>query len=459
MTEFVLNRELHKTELPKGMVLLDYIRSHAHLKGTKITCREGDCGACTVLLGTLKGEEIHYNTIVSCISPLGMVHGKHVVTIEGVNVDGLNPVQQFLQKNHATQCGFCTPGFIMSLTGSLLHDNKLSIQEQVSGNICRCTGYKSIINAISDLEYSLQLKNFKPSLKHAVSHGFVQDYFLHIPEMLKKIPSQSGNKKMKWIGGATDLFVQKPDKLHDQEMYFTLDNQELKYIEIEQKRIRIGASVTTSEILESELLNTYFSSLKEDMLLISSQQIRNTATVGGNLINASPIGDLAIWFLALDGDVELFDLETEAKRLISLKDFFIEYKVTAIKKDEILTAILFDIPENNDFFSFEKVSKRTYLDIASVNSACNMKMENGRLKQIYLSAGGVAPVPLRLRLTENFLNNKKPEAANLIKAIEIMFTEIRPIDDIRGSAMYKKLLLRQLFLAHFEKIVPDVVIP
>jgi len=153
--EFILNNKLIKTQKASGSSLLDFIRSHEHLKGTKIGCREGDCGACTVLQGHLNKKYLSYQSIVSCLTPLANAHGTHIVTIEGLNTDSLNPAQKSIVDHAATQCGFCTPGFVVALTGHLLDNNKGNAKQAVGGNICRCTGYKQVIDAVEDAKEKL----------------------------------------------------------------------------------------------------------------------------------------------------------------------------------------------------------------------------------------------------------------------------------------------------------------
>ena len=226
------------------------------------------------------------------------------------------------------------------------------------------------------------------------------------------------------------------------------DIHHLQGIKFENGQCHIGAAVTVTAFAESKLIQDFFSDLKKYIKLISSTPIRNMATMAGNLVNASPIGDMSIFFLALDSDIVLNKNGTS--RTIKLKDFYKGYKQIDKAADEIIEKIIFTPPQKN-IFSFEKVSKRTHLDIASVNSACQLQMsDDGVIEDIHLSAGGVAPFPKYLTETISFLKGKMINAENLKAAIEIMNAEIAPISDARGTADYKRLLLRQLFLAHFK---------
>jgi xanthine dehydrogenase small subunit len=190
MITFVLNNQLVSSEKPGGTSLLDFIRYEKDLHGTKVGCREGDCGACTVLEGTLKDGRLTYKSIVSCLTPLVNVHGKHIVTIEGIYTGSLSPVQKAFIENNATQCGFCTPGFVMSLTAHCLSKEKSDKQKaiaSISGNICRCTGYKSIEKAAEDINGLIQSKSMEEPVNWLFENGFLPDYFLKIPERLSKI--------------------------------------------------------------------------------------------------------------------------------------------------------------------------------------------------------------------------------------------------------------------------------
>ena len=191
MIEFILNNKYVKTEVNAGLTLLDFIRENRQLKGTKIGCREGDCGACTVLIGTINEKELTYESITSCISPLGNVHGKHIVTIEGINLENkLNTAQKAMANNYATQCGFCTPGFIMSLTGFALNakaTNYFDGLNAISGNICRCTGYKSIEKAVKEVTNEIEERDSKDKLIWLIDNGFLPNYFANIPKKIKRI--------------------------------------------------------------------------------------------------------------------------------------------------------------------------------------------------------------------------------------------------------------------------------
>ena len=455
MIRFILNNQTIETNLPKGVTLLDFVRYQKNLKGTKIGCREGDCGACTILVGEADGDELKYRTQTSCLMPLANARGKHIVTVEGINrPDGeLTEVQQAMVDESGTQCGFCTVGFVMSLTGFCVDETPKTCESAISsidGNICRCTGYKSIERAAESLTKTLNLKNNQSRLDFAIEKGIVPNYFSEIKNRLEELKasnpkSQIPNPKF-FVSGGTDLYVQRPEEMIRAEAAENLfDDSALRGIEENGEEIEIGASVTVTDLLISPVMQKLFPNLHQHLKLVSSTPIRNMATLAGNFVNASPIGDMTAWFLALDATI-IFNTGRE----IPLRDFYLGYKTLAKTDEEFIKTIRF----RNDFthFNFEKVSKRTFLDISSVNSAISLKIENDLIADAHVSAGGVAPIPLYLRKTSEFLRGKEIIDETISEANEILQTEISPISDVRGSESYKRLLLRQLFTAHFVEL-------
>lgn len=464
MTYFLLNNEPIHTDLPAGMTVLDFVRYHQSLTGTKCGCREGDCGACTVLIGELDGvnDEVNYQSMTSCLTPLANVQGKHVVTVEGINPTSegaLTPVQQAMVDESGTQCGFCTVGFVVSLTGYCVRQTALK-QEQaiaaIDGNICRCTGYKSIERAADKLTALLQERRDKSPLDFAIEKGIVPGYFAEVPDQLKALkkalPKPEPTKQAFFVGGGTDLYVQRHETMVHTPARHLFDRTELRGIDQIGSDIEISGAATVTDLLESQHLQAIFPDLHKHLKLVSSTPIRNMATVAGNLVNASPIGDLTVWLLALDARIVLANGK---KRELPLRDFYLGYKSLDKTADEVLETIRFQKPEGVYRFNFEKVSKRTHLDIASVNSAALLRMEDGLITEAHIATGGVAPIPLYLKKTAAFLVGKPfPDAPDLenpvlAEACKILQSEISPISDVRGSAKYKRLLGRQLFLAHF----------
>ena len=500
MIDFILNNKDISTDLPSGMTVLDFVRYRQNLKGTKIGCREGDCGACTILVGELVEEEVRYRSMTSCLMPLANAAGKHIVTIEGINPEdgSLTPVQQAMVDESGTQCGFCTVGFVMSLTGHCLSSgdrvSSPSISEgavspvdaalsSIDGNICRCTGYKSIERAAMRLS---EPPASAGGQKGSGESSYVPPYFSDIASRLKSlrkakqsIPEETGRPLTQavptFVAGGTDTYVQKPELLAETESAHLFYDDDLRGIRDLGDYIEIGASATVTDLLESPVMNAIFPYLFKHLKLVSSTPIRNMATLAGNFVNASPIGDMTVWFLALDASILLSVPPASAGgviREIPLADFYLGYKELAKADDEIVTAIRFKKPYGDFRFNFEKVCKRTYLDIASVNTAISLKLYDAgppvpsvllteieatkpRIQVAHVSAGGVAPIPLYLRKTSAFLIDKEVSEETIDLAAEIIQDEISPISDVRGSEDYKRLLLGQLFRAHFVEMFYD----
>ncbi len=460
MIKFILNETLVETDVRPTTVLLDFIRKEKKLTGTKEGCREGDCGACTVLLGVLKDDDVKYKSVNSCLVPLGDVNGCHVFTVEGINNGKLSPIQEAMVDQGGTQCGFCTPGFVISMTGYFLNNKKPEFNDAVEalgGNVCRCTGYGGIKRAVGNALTVFETERIKKKshLETLIELGFIPAYFENIKTRLSQIRNsnkRSGKKVSTVVSGGTDLYVQKWESLVRNNANLISSDRKIYGIEVLKHQIKLGAATTIEEIRTSPVIQKYFPGLSEQLKLFGSLPIRNRATVGGNIVNASPIGDFTNILIALDAELHLKGM---TRRSIFLRDFYKGYKVLNKRKDELIESITFPIPPKNFRFNFEKVSKRTYLDIASVNSTLACIYSRGRITCVGLSAGGVAPVPLFLKRASEFMNGKDVTAENIIYAADVAMKEIFPISDARGSAEYKRLLLRQLIYAHFLKLFPD----
>jgi len=463
LIQFILNDKEIRTDLPSGTTILDFVRYQKNLTGTKIGCREGDCGACTMLVGELKNNELIYQSLTSCLTPLGNVHGKHVVTIEGLNFSELNLVQKAMQNHSATQCGFCTPGFVVSLAGFCLSKKQPTIQNaiaSVDGNICRCTGYKSIERAAKEVAECIKDKDDNDPIMYVTQKEILPSYFSGIKERLRllSLPTNGIVKEdaSHYIGGGTDLYVQKYDEIKQHSLHLLSHDSSLKTIRREENKCIIGGAATVTDLWESEIMHQHFPKLDHHLKLVSSTPIRNIATIGGNFVNASPIGDLTIFFLALNAKIVLSDGTT--KRELPLKNFYKGYKNLDKRPDEFIEALWFQLPGNNTYFHFEKVSKRTHLDIASVNSALSLQLKGEVIEEAHISAGGVAPIPLYLAKSSDYLKRKVLSEELVQEVIEVIQSEISPISDVRGTEAYKRLLLSQLIKAHFISLFPKLEI-
>ena len=459
MSAFLLNHKLVKQDLAEGMVLLDFLREEQKLKGTKQACREGDCGACMVLAGQLVKGVMHYQLVNSCLLPLGLIHGRHIVSIEGVNGEHLNLVQQALVEKNAIQCGFCTTGLVMAMTAFLLNSPESSSAlalDAVSGNLCRCTGYTGIKRALDYLCQCVDLSLSKPNerINHLISKGVLPSYFVDIPQRLARLPEQaiSTEQQAMKVAGGTDLFVQQAEQLAKLPLTFIKQQES---ISISSQQCVISATTTIEALRLSESLQRLLPSIAEDFKLICSPAIRQQATLGGNLVNASPIGDLSVFFLALDANLNLSS--STGQRSVALRHFFQSYKQVDLQADEIISYVDFRYSKIPILMSYEKVSKRMHLDIASVNSAMSLCLDAKTFQHIHISVGGVAAIPLYLHKTCAFLQGQTITIELLKQALDIAQKEISPLSDIRGSAAYKRLLLQQLLIAHWLKLIPKYV--
>lgn len=461
--KFICNKEIISGDFNPAMTVLDFLRNMKELKGTKEGCREGDCGACTVLVGKLTGNYVHYKNINSCLLPLGDIDGKHLVSIEGLNIDGMNLFQQFLVSNGGTQCGFCTPGFVMSFAAYLLTSDVFDLKtakDYLTGNLCRCTGHKGILSSAEEVIDILKKKEVHSDrLKFLSDNKLIPEYFGLVASKLKQIAktkslhSYDGVKQI--VSGGTDIYVQKGETILNIDISLISEMFSDEKVKIFGDDCVVSAAASVADLESSAIFNRMFPDFKNIAELFGSRQIRYRATVGGNINNASPIGDLTIFFLSLNATITL--LAKGISREIFLKDYFKGYKTLDKNADEIMTKLTFRIPVSTIKNSFEKVCKRKYLDIASVNTAFSCSVSENKFKDVHISAGGVAPVPLYLGKTSQLIEGKEINIENINRAIEYVQEEISPISDVRGSEDYKKLLLRNLMYAHFIKLFPEVI--
>jgi xanthine dehydrogenase small subunit len=451
MLRFALNEGLVEVEANPGLPALDYLRDEARLTGVKHACREGDCGSCVVLLGPFHDGAVSYRAVTSCLLPLGALDRHHIVTVEGLNSHDLNPFQSALDVEGASQCGFCTPGFLVSLVGHLLNCPNWEVApafNSLAGNICRCTGYGSIQRATAKILDVLRdrVDVDEPRFAALVREGFLPaDLREARAHTLDLEPATDDHGDDRPVAGGTDLYVQRPDDFA--RLDISLVRTPRRGIRCESDEIVLAGNATAEDMKQSPELARELGDMIRPMDLMGSLPIRERATIAGNIVNASPIGDMTAMLMALNAELEL--ASDGASRRLPLRSFYLGYKTLDLLPGELVESIRIQCRAGL-MFNFEKVSKRTYLDIASVNSAVALRLENGVIIEAGLSAGGVAPVPLALVNTETLLIGRKPNAETAWVAARCAAAEATPINDVRGSADYKRLLLRQLVLAHFQ---------
>ena len=461
MVNFILNQQKISTDLPFYTKVLDFLRSQQGITSTKAGCRMGSCGTCLILVGELDNDVVSYQPINSCLLPLAEVNGKHLVTIEGFNRPQLNPIQQAMVDEGAIQCGYCTPGIVIALTAFFL--NSPSLNESLAtvaldGNLCRCTGYQGIKRAVSLLCQQFALPDVDPieRIKWLVDQQILPTYFLEIPQRLQKFPAPKNHLTSishcsTVVAGGTIPWLRSSSK----PVVFLSQRKELSGIRIGAEHCYVGATTTMEVIKNSPAMQKLFPKIEKYFDVVASTPIRHRATLGGNIVIASPVGDLSIFFLALGASVDLNYGQNQ--RTVPLKDFFKGYKQIDKQNNELVEGVHFPLPDRHAYFNFERVCKHADSEIPSVNSAIQIQMNDGLIQQIHLSAGGVAPIPLYLTNTVNYLLGKEINVGVIHEAGKIAQAEISPLSDVRGSAEYKRLLLRQLFYAHFITLFPEQI--
>jgi xanthine dehydrogenase small subunit len=386
--------------------------------------------------------------------PVGEVDGCHVVTVEGLTTPSLTLVQRLIVEHSASQCGYCTPGIVLSLTGFCLAARDFSdaaVLDALDGNLCRCTGYVAIRQAARALAQALRAAAVPAGdgrVAALIELGVLPPTFATIPARLARLPLPTPGAvgpSAVLVAGGTDLFVQRPEALREAPLRYLSHAPELGGIEAAPDGLHVGGAVSLEELRTSPVALRHFPTLESDLLLHSSTALRNRATLAGNVVNASPVGDMTIMLLALDARLEI-DAEA-GRRTTPLSAFFHGYKQIDLACGEHVRTIVIPYAAGV-WFHFEKVSNRRILDIAAVNTAIALRpAADGTLAGVRLAAGGVAPVPLLVPGLEALTG--RPIDAGLGDALAAAaVAAARPIDDVRGSAAYKQGLLKALVTAH-----------
>ena len=429
-------------EFAPDTMLLDYLRLTEKSKGTKEGCNEGDCGACTVVLGTPYNGGVRYQAVNACILLLGQIHGKELITVDDLARGGvLHPVQQAMVDAHASQCGFCTPGFVMSLFSLAHEDRKVSRQdvvEQIAGNLCRCTGYRPIIDAglaacnkaddhwhKAQAETCAALENIKGDLFVGDANSFfaAPSHSEALADLCASYPEAT------IVSGCTDvgLWINKQMRAQTKVIY-TGAAHDFAQIVDHADHISIGAGATYADAFEAlEKISPDFSVL---LKRIGARQVRASGTIGGNIANGSPIGDMPPALIALDATLHL--RLGKAERTMKLEDFFIVYGKQDRKPGELVWHIDVPKPKSNQIFHCAKITKRRDDDISAVMGAFLLTFQNERITAARIAYGGMAGTPKRATKTEAALIGK-----TLQEAKHIVLDDYEPLSDMRASAEYR----------------------
>ncbi len=439
-----IDGKAERTVVSPSRMLLDYLRATGHV-GVKEGCAEGDCGACTVAVrGAVRGEG-SFKAVNSCLVPLAAVAGQEVVTASGLARNGvLHPVQAALAASGGSQCGFCTPGFVMSLFAAQYSGE--TGDAVLEGNLCRCTGYRPIREAARSLS-AAPVGDLFPVREHpAPTHYSVGDEHYFQPTSLQEaLEHLATHPEAKLIAGGTDVGVELNKLGRRYPVLVSVEHiPELRLFEETDAGLVLGSALTLSE-LESRLQGRL--PLLETMLQsFAARQIRNRATLGGNLATASPVGDLAPVLLACDASVTL--LSAEGERTLPLSEFFTGYRTTAQRPGELIKAVT--VPQKTGRLeAVYKVGKRGADDISTVAAAFSVELSDETVSAARLAYGGVAATPVRAYEVETFLQGKpwnERTASETAARLRSLFT---PLSDLRGSADYRRALVGNLFKKFF----------
>lgn len=447
--------------------LSSYLRYRLGITGTKIVCEEGDCGACSVLVGKLKDGKLEYKSVNACIKYMHQMDLSHIITVEGLKQNGqLNEVQKSMTECHGTQCGFCTPGFIMAMCGYFDDIKKVNgaadvqgLKDCTTGNLCRCTGYEPIlkagmevqIDALTPLDQqypeAAMLKSFEDGAKGSVTLRSEDGYLAFIPASVDDAAKfKAEHPEAVIISGGTDVCVVMNKRAYAPQTVMNFSNLKgLDQITETNGLVSIGGKVTLSQ------LEDYFKAKVPEfhniLWVFGSPQIRNAGTLAGNIANASPIADTPPFLFIMDAVIELRSVR--GSRQVRINDFYKGYKLFDMDRDEFISSIALELPKKGDIVKLYKVSRRKHLDISTNTAAFRLTLKNNVVENIAIAYGGVAATILRLPKTEEFWKGKELSLENAREAGELAASEISPIDDVRGSRAFRLQLARNLMLKFF----------
>jgi xanthine dehydrogenase small subunit len=478
--------------------LSDFLRYELQLTGTKVVCAEGDCGACTVLVGRPDDQGLRYETVDACIQFLYQLDCKHIVTVEGLRTGKqLHPVQQAMVEHHGSQCGYCTPGFVMALAGWFEQRragsggprpacggaesgdppptwqngvDRDALRIGLTGNLCRCTGYLPILEAGLSVDAAslIALGEICPSAslaKDLREHGRIpvliqwpdggsaRRTFFAPRRLEEAITFKAHNPEAVIVSGGTELGVLRNKKGYDPPTLLTLAHVPgMARITCDDHTVAIGANVTWTQV--EAFTKDLLPELYRTILRFGSPQIRNVATLVANVAHGSPIADALPFLFIMDAELEL--VGRGGSRRAKVNGLYKGYKVKDLAPDEIITRVLIPLPAADELLKLYKVSRRTDLDIATFGAGIRVRQAGDVITRAYLAYSGVGPTVVRLPATEAFLQGKLFSESTFREAGHLARTEIQPISDVRGSRDFRLLLAENILLKfYFDCVEPE----
>jgi xanthine dehydrogenase small subunit len=467
---FILNGRVETVGgIDPTTTLLEYLRLAKALTGTKEGCAEGDCGACTVVVGGLEESKVAYRAIDACIAFLPQIEGKLVITVEGVAGPdrALHPCQQALVDHHGSQCGFCTPGFVMSLYAGHLNGRPTGDRDAnalLAGNLCRCTGYGPIVTAARGLAalprpgFDIERRKADRALLEGIAHTHTVQleadgrvfYAPASEDELFRLLDRHPEATI--VAGATDLGLLVTKQKRSFETLISVGRiANVSVIAKDSQSIRLGAGVTIARA--AQVLGERWPSLGRMLRRFAGEQIRNAGTIGGNIANGSPIGDMAPALIALGAKLQL--RKGGATRSLALEDFFLAYGRQDRQPGEVVTHVEIPLAARADELSCHKVSKRFDDDISAVCGGFNITVADGRVRNARIAFGGMAGVPRRALAAERALIGEDWNRETLARAAKALEDDFAPIDDLRASAAYRMEVAKGLLLrCYLERAEP-----
>ncbi|MDB5775440.1 MAG: xdhA [Herbaspirillum sp.] len=469
---FYYRGEIQEVERAATMqTVLRHVRDDLHCSGTKEGCAEGDCGACTVVVAELQDARLTFKTVNSCIQLLPTLDGKALFTVEDLKqADGsLHPVQQAMVECHGSQCGFCTPGFVMSLwalyleqEGSACAPQRRQIDNALSGNLCRCTGYRPIIDAAQRMVELPQVsfdRNGLATLLRGLERKDVFTYTSHgrsfyTPRsMAQLLALRAAQPEACLLAGSTDVGLWVTKQLRDiGDVIYLGKVAELKTVSERDGMLEIGAGVSLNDAYAAAC-RRYPDELTDMWQRFASMPIRNAGTLGGNVANGSPIGDSMPWLIALGSEIVLQG--GKGKRILPLEDFYLGYQKKDLLPDEVVASVRIPLPRAGLRWRTYKLAKRYDQDISAVCAAFALTLDNGVIESARIAFGGMAATPQRAAGAEAAMRGRPWNEATLNAASAMLAQDYAPLSDMRASGAYRQKTAQNLLRRFWLETRPD----